>query len=397
MKNTKTKGSITVEAAIVFPLLICCIITIGFFSKVYYTQQLIQHAITEAAQELSSFSYAYYSSGLYEIQQDVEHGLNSGAAQAEERMEQLQKTYFDVMEVVSTVQEEPTEILDQIETIRSSLEDTATIGKEILTNPLAELKSFISLMARDFYDDGKTAVGNTIVKQLMKKHLLTSGERDIERRMQKLHIVDGWAGLDLSRSQYFDRQGEIDIVVTYAIDLPVPIKVIGEIPLLQRVVLKPWMKGALPDQSTKTGLGSNLPDDLVDQVVEAGYDVWALPVMQRGREIKGLLGRNLAETFPKIDSLEDGRAIAIRTHDTRLKSNQGKQFYYQLTADIRELENFKEASHQGVKIGPGDYHEKRLHIVVPDVALSDEQIQYLRDAKEYAGARGIGIKIIVVK
>ncbi len=396
-KHGETKGSITVEAAIVLPLLICCVLSIGLFSKVYYTQQLIQHAITEAAHELSSFSYAYYSSGLYDIQRELEGGIDTKAAQAQERMIQLQETYFDLMDAASTIQEESSEIFDSIDSIRGGLEELTDMGNEVLSNPIAEFKSFIALMGKGFYHEGKTAIGNTIVKQLMKKHFITSQDRDYDKKLRQLHIVNGWEGLDFTRSKYFDHQGNIDIVVTYKIELPLPIDLIGEIPLLQRVTLKPWMQGVLPYGSIDTSPGTNLPSDLVDQVVEAGYDIWKLPILRRGREIKGLLGRNLDDAFPKIDSLEDGKAIAIRTHDTRLKSNQGKPFYYQLTAEIRELADFTEANHKGVRVGPEDYQEKWLHIVVPDVTLSQGQIQYLRDAKEYAKARNISIKIIVVK
>jgi len=342
-------GSITVEAAIILPIFICAVMTIGMFSRIYYVNEIMHHALTETANELSNISYVYHASGIYGIQKDLDDKLGD---------------YSDVD-------------LDSI----NKIEDVAYfVGAHV-------------------YDEGKVHFGNMIVKELSKKYLIYPNNNDVDARLKRLNIVGGWEGLDFSRSSYLTNNQDIDIVVSYKVDLPLPFKFIKEIPILQRVTLRAWMGGSLPtdfakSETTEDGL---FPAGLVDEVVEAGYDIWSLPVFKRGREIKGILGSDLDVDFPIIDQLENRQVIAIRTHDTRLASNQGRRFYYQLTADIRELEDFKERSYRGTSVGPEDYDGKVLNIVIPYVELSEEQIKYIGDAKKYAADRNITIKITVVK
>ena len=53
----RDKGSVTVEASIVFPIFVCVIISIIFLIKAVIVHEIIQHAINEAAHELSAASY----------------------------------------------------------------------------------------------------------------------------------------------------------------------------------------------------------------------------------------------------------------------------------------------------------------------------------------------------
>lgn len=391
------KGSVTVEAAIVLPIVICCILTIGLFTKIYYTHQLLQYAITNVAHELSSISYGYYRSGLYDIQLEFEDGLNRKATQAEERMNSLQESYYSLLDAALAIQESPETAIENIGEIKESVDHLFEIGQGIYENPVDEIKSLIALFGKGLYQEGKTYFGNVIVGELVKKHLVTSKYKEVDHRLKQLNIVDGWKGLDFSQSVFMDENNDIDIILIYEIELPIPIKVIKSIPIIQRVTIQPWIKGRLPITNLNSGLKTNLPEDLIDEVVEAGFDVWQLPTLQRGREIKRILNRNLDEAFPIIDSKVDNKVIAIRTHDTRLKSNAGRSFYYQLTSDIRTLDGFTEATFKGISVGMQDYSEKVLNILLPDVEVSEEQIQALRDAKEYAQQRRIIIKITIVK
>ncbi|WP_026476477.1 endonuclease toxin domain-containing protein [Alkaliphilus transvaalensis] len=349
LKNTK--GSVTVEAALVLPILICAVITIGFFSKIYYVNEIIHHAMTETANELSSVSYLYYVSGLSDLQEELDRQFDD---------------YRDSGEI-------------------TDFEDVV-----------------YHLMATG-YDQTKGFFGNTIIKQLIKRHLAIGRSSSVDTRLKALSVVDGWEGLDFSHSSYLKNGQDIVLIVAYRMDLPLPIKFVKEIPILQQVTLRAWMGGSLPtDFSDKKGENEEIdlsifPDGLVDEVVIAGFDVWGLPVFYRGREIKSLLNRNLHEDFPIIDTISQNYIVSIRTHDTRLTSNEGRNFYYSLTQDIRRLEEYTEETHQQITIKAEDYEGKILNVVIPYVALTPEQIKSLEDAKAYGTTKNIKIKVTVVK
>ncbi|MBM7615820.1 TadE/TadG family type IV pilus assembly protein [Alkaliphilus hydrothermalis] len=347
VRGTSSKGSITVEAAIVLPIFICAVMTIGIFSRLYYLNEIMHHALTETAHELSNISYLYHASGIYGIQKDLDDKLGNYANMNSD----------------------------------NAVEDT------------------VYVVAAHIYDEGKVHFGNMIVKELSKKYFITSKNPSVDLRLKRLNIVEGWEGLDFSRSSYLTDNQDIDIVVSYRVDLPLPFEFINEIPILQRVTLRAWMGGSLPTDFNKSAtIGDELfPAGLVDEIVVAGFDVWGLSVFKRGRAIKGLLGSNLDVDFPIIDKLENQQVTAIRSHDTRLASNQGRKFFYQLTAEIRELEDFTDRTYKGTKVGPGDYNGKLLNIVIPYEKLSEEQVKHMEDAKKYAADRSITIKVTVVK
>lgn len=401
----KNDGSVTVEAAIVLPIFICVILTIGFFIRVYYIQEILQHAITEAVNEMSSYSYIYYKSGLYDLQKEIDEGLKDDT-QLLSHLDNTKNTFKDAR----------AKLVVDIEALKNHIsEDNYSQGLDSFLNIIDVIKgarkqvdelmevvggldveSLLGLMAEEAWREGKTSTGGIFTTQLMKKHLITSDRMDLNKRLLELNIVDGLDGIDFSDSKLLENNQDIEICIKYKIALPLPIKIIDSIPMKQRAVARAWMGGDISTSVTSSG-GSKLPEDLVDEIVEAGYDIWSLPVFQRGREIKGLLGMNVNEDFPIVDKLEDGIITSIRSHDTRLKSNQGASFGRQLREDLRRILEYSEATFEGISIGVGDYVGKELNLVFPDVELDQQQINTLYEMIEVADSNNIKIKITVVK
>ncbi len=422
------KGSVTVEAAIVLPIFICAVLTIGFLIRVYYIQEIFQQAITEAANEISSYSYIYYASGLYEIQEDIDRGLQEEAEEAEELVEEAEDFYSSLLDTkeslvetkdslqggISEFKEHMAEMefsrgidrifdmIDELKTTRTQteelLEKLNALTEKGMDNPQDKLMSFVALMGSNAWKDGKTFLGGVLSQQLMEKHLNTLEDENINNRLLKLHIIGGIDGLDLSESKFFEGNEDINIVLKYQIKLPLPIDVLKAIPIRQEVTVRGWLGGDLPmDLVVPQANDSRLPQELVDEVVEAGYDIWALKTYDRGREIKRLLGTNIEEDFPIIDKLVDTTITSIRTHDTRLKSNQGSSFMLQLKEDLRRITDFEERSFRGFTIGQADYSSKELNLVFPDVEITEEQIACLYDIRKMAEDKDISVKITVVR
>lgn len=122
MKNAeKQTGSITVEAALVLPFVICVLLTLGLFTRVYYTYNIIHHALSEAAYEMAGLTYAYYSVGLYDLEQEVSGGLDRKAAQGEARLKEIQDAYNSILEIAEDLKKSPEGFLEGLAPLRRNL------------------------------------------------------------------------------------------------------------------------------------------------------------------------------------------------------------------------------------------------------------------------------------
>ena len=422
-------GSITVEAAIILPIFMCVMLTFGFLIKVFYVHEIFHHAITEAASEMSIFSYAYYAGGLYQLQKEIDEGLDRNAEEMEEKiksgkdyyeglkdtsqrlLDRKDKTLQDLEELKGHIAENEFDAAIQllgaaVEDLKGSkaelqelleaLKGFQQLIGEAYENPEAELGGWLALLGKEAWKDSKTLLGNALVGELIKKHLLAMGEVDTNKKLSRLNVVDGVEGIDFSESSFLDGNENIVIVIKYRLQVPLPINILGEIPMRQRVMARAWMGGELPSELPlrKT---SKLPEDLVDEIIEAGYDVWALPVIQRAKDIKALLGGNVDENFPIVDKKLDDTITSIRTHDTRLKSNHGESFMNQLREDLRRISDFYEGSYRDTSITKSDYIKKELNLAVPDVELTEVQIRSLYEIIERAAEKSVSIKLTVVR
>ena len=422
-------GSITVEAAIILPIFMCVILTIGFLIKVFYVQEIFHHAITEVANEMSIYSYAYYAGGIYQLQKEIDEGLDEKAEETEEKINKGQEYYETLKAGSQRLSDRKKDTLEGLEKLKGhaaegqyeaaihllwgtiqNLKNTKTeVGefvdalkgiKQLLEkayeNPEGELSGWMALLGREAWKDSKTLLGTALARELVKKHLLIMGEEDLHQKLLRLHIVNGVEGIDFTESSFLDGNEDIVIVIKYRLKVPMPINLLGEIPIRQRVMVRAWMGGELPSELPQRK-ASKLPEELVDEIVEAGYDVWALPVLQRAKAIKALLGGNIDEKFPIVDKKLEDTIISIRTHDTRLKSNHGEGFMLQLREDLRRIADFTEGSYRGTSITRFEYTKKELNLAVPDVELTEIQIKGLYEIIERAAEKSVRIKLTVVR
>lgn len=286
----RKKGSLTVEAAIVLPIFICVILMIGFFIKLVHTHEVIQYAINEAANDMASSSYIYYSTGLYEIETSIYDSLTERKSNLEEQREELERIlsiiemddigngqssqgsqggfyYKNLVEVIEKI----SHLTDIQENSNEGIEGLFNLINTVKVQGIDEnIKNIAAAGELELYQYLKNQIGNMIMKEQLKKHLITANGKDIEERLRELHIVmptendlkkdlSQFYGLDFSRSSYLYGNDNIDIVVMYKIDLPLPIDFVGEISMIQRATARAWLGGTNPtliiEKSNEGSLG----------------------------------------------------------------------------------------------------------------------------------------------
>lgn len=173
MKNKKagSKGSVTVEAAVILPVFIIVFIVFVFFIKAYYVNEIIQHAITGACCEMSAYSLLYYETSADEV-------------------------------------------IGALEKISDSDKLSETLGD----NPL---RQFIRTLGKDTTDYIRAqSVLIPLTKLLVKKNLEVSYYNDVNERLKSLYLKDGFESLDFSDSRMLADGKTIDITVSYKINFP---------------------------------------------------------------------------------------------------------------------------------------------------------------------------------
>ena len=125
-------------------------------------------------------------------------------------------------------------------------------------------------------------------------------------------------------------------------------------------------------------------------------EIWLEDKFERGIEIDGLRGNNLGHNFPVIDKFENRTITSVKSKDLLAKTYQnGKKLEYTIKSDINKLIKFKTKKWNGHEVLTKDYSYKCLEVVVPNVTLSESQINCINNAIEYAEKNNIIVKIIV--
>jgi hypothetical protein len=221
----KNNGAVTIEASIVLPLFICVALSIAFFIKVVYTHEIIQHALNQTANEISQLSYIYHASGVKSIEEEIFQNIGNEVGELEDIPEELRDMLYSVI--------------------------------------------------KGIYEDDFNRLCSTLTKIYMGKYFTDGEIKDPDKKLKKLNIDDGMNGLDMSMSSFFvDDKNDIDMIVRYKIDIPVPIKIFPPLHFVQRATVKAWLFG----------------DEIINDNEE---DIWSLDNFTRGRKIRKMFGANL--------------------------------------------------------------------------------------------------------
>ena len=388
-----SKGAVTLEAAIVLPLLLCAFFSVIFLIRTVYTYALIQHALSETAQEIASSGYIYHISGI----RDLHDTMRETVIERSELLADQARSVIDACGYLlgaedSLFSDGGTYPADQDlrEDVKEKFSRIFVYSSDIAADPLDEIRTIAYFIAGQAFDDAKTQLFIPIVRQYMKKYLVTDGITDADERLRSLNVDGGFAGLDFSGSSFLsDRDEDIDIIVRYRIRLPLPIKFAGDLEIVQRARARAWLGG-----DTKKGV-------LEDGDPSSEYDdIWSLSNFQRGLKIRRIFGANLPNSFPVIARYEAGRAVMIKSMDLTAASYQDARTVEKtLKGYLKELKEYqgqdKPWGRDNIVIRREDIKEKELILVIPGNKPAESVGAVLDDIVRYADS--LGIRMIIEK
>jgi hypothetical protein len=328
-----TRGSITIEAAIAFPVFLCVIISIIYLIRVVQINESISYAINGAANEIASASYLYHISSMEETNKLSAHAIED---MVEDFIAGIEESNPDKNADIED---------DWIDNADSFPENHNNSG--VKDDFPEQLKTYGINMLKGTFEDLKTDIYIPVTKLYIKKYL-----PDIS--LEKL---------DFSHSSFFEEDtGEIDIIVRYKIGIPVPIKIFPEIIIAQRAAVKAWLGGDSEEKEAGAGKTDN---------------IWSLSNFERGRKIRDIFGANLPYNFPVLSKFEEGKATVIKSMDITAETYQNPEIV------IRKINEYIDnlAQYKGQEIPWGnskivimekDIKVKELLLIIPSNEINQE-------------------------
>ncbi len=384
----KSKGALTVEATIIMPLFICVILSFALFIKIVYTQNIIQHAINETANELAVYSYLYSVSGLQKLHDNVKDKLEENSKPAEEQINSIVDTLNYLNNAKDAVKKAYKDLNNNdLEKLESDLEDIKDLSKEValkgkdlkdkleiaLKNPKEQVIAYASLLANGAFEDLKGELAAPVVRLMCKKHI-GSDEIDADKRLKSLGVVNGLSGLDFSETKILNDKKNIDIIVRYKVESGLPINFLPDLYFIQRAKVRAWLNG---DGKTPNSVDSEPASE------PASENFWELDPLERAKRIHELENADMPVNYNEGDIID---VTTINLSDKSYATTNGVK--YRIYLSIRKLAEFTHKDYPDIK-------SRTLIVIIPEKSLEarpDVEKLLKEDCMEYAKKHNVILK-----
>jgi len=236
-KRKYIRGSLTIEAAIILPIFLLVVLAISFFIRVVNIQETVHYSMAEAASILADSAYIVTKTGIIEIQQTgyetfqtreatyeenqmlIMSQLNNLTAEPEIELPEIPTVTFDVGG--SNIIEFASNWLSEVDQFRgeflSFFDAIIAFGEAIYENMSFVLED-ITLLFSDQNQSEYISVANGYLAGNIAKLIMSSyiSNEDLEA----LGLIDGYNGMDASKSSYLLDGEDIIIAVSYQVRIP---------------------------------------------------------------------------------------------------------------------------------------------------------------------------------
>lgn len=395
------RGAITVEAAITLPVFICIVMSLAMMIKLIYIHDTIQHAIDEASNELAAYAYMYHASDLQRIDDEIQDNLDAGSRRADQHFSTFIQAFddleqasdgLDAIDLVDSSTTNGNDIIGKVdvmlegaielqeqtqqlsETSLKNIEEISKALEEAASDPKAEMKSIAWLLTKSIYGEARNLAAVPLIRSSVAKHISRDGATGADLRLKSYHIHNGLKGLDFYSSSILGEDENIDIVVKYKVELPLPIRILPDIYIMQRSSSRAWLEGG--DGSKQTGIS-----------------IWELPNKERGMKIEELYGGNLPYKFPVIDIYDSSSMTGTSIKSINLCSES-----YQTASKLKHalkgyIDDLKKSNSIYFENKHYELKHKKMILVIPKGSVNDGNREIIEQMKAYASRCGIEMTV----
>lgn len=416
--NPAQKGTATVEAALILPMVMLAILAVLSIIRITTAYERMQHALNQVAEDMSQYSYLYAVSGLKEQHDKLIDNIDQAQNELFEQQEAVSTFYQSIQSVAGDV----TGVGQNNENIMNALDDLLTdlnnvnssydalTGKveEILADPMGEVRLIGLALSDTLLSEAKTALLGAIAKSMLKGRLandLNLPAREVE---QRLRLADGIGNMDFSCSTFFEDKQTIDLIMEYTVKPMPDFFFLPEIRLRNRSCVLAWTWGTdrqSREESTDKESIWNYGGNQSYFKQNTGRGITAED--RFAKELGKTLGEHAEATpfyFPVVDVIEyahgnqPGKLITVFSLNPFLNSYKKKGgALSKIRQKLNELHAFKSARKKDYLIDvTGGKYERIVYIIVPENEELPEV--YRKDFEEgLKEASKLGIKLIQVQ
>ncbi|AGC68425.1 hypothetical protein Cst_c14350 [Thermoclostridium stercorarium subsp. stercorarium DSM 8532] len=407
----KQRGSATVEAAVVIPLLMIAFVSLLTVIRIISTYARMQHAVNKVATELAHYSYIYAVSGLKQQHDELLDTTKKAWEELQNKTAVIENFYKSVQNVYceavslgkenKNIEESLNNFLSGIENIQTSTTELIETVNTVVKDPVHEMQLIGIALSDSILSKTKTVLFDAIVKAMLKNNLANDLKIAPEKLEKSLFLKGGIEKLDLSSSTFFNDRETIDIIVEYTVKPA--FFIIPEVKLRNRACVLSWQWGVGSPTET-AGEDASLWN------LDKGKAVY-LQHLARGNKIDRLFARELKneigeyaeltpENFKTIDLIEyahdrkDGSLVMIFSLNPFLPTYSSKSAVVgTIKQNLNKLSTFQRYQVRDyildVSLLSGNY--KRIaYIVIPEnEVLPEAYIQAFEECKKLADKMGI--------
>jgi hypothetical protein len=246
-KERGIKGSTTIEATIVLPMLLIVVFSMAYIIRIFFIYNIMQDALSEVGRRYGNMSYFYHVTGL----KDYSDALNTAADEAETTLTGQKDTLVNAFDSFNGIisgssgQAVSTDsimaVLDKADDLSQASSDANDLVRSIIADPKAELRMIITIFARKLNYNVTNKLVSLMAKGSLGKEL---GKRlNTDDPASVLGIEGGLAGIDFEQTSIFGDSESLEFVVSYTVKAPIVFMFTPDIKLSNRVKIIAWTGG----------------------------------------------------------------------------------------------------------------------------------------------------------
>jgi len=308
-----SRGSASVEAAVVVPIFLIALFSLAYAIKVFMAYSIMQSALQNVARSISNASYFYHLSGLKDYQDELDRMGQNASGELKNQAETVIGAVDSFGSLISNItSSNPSVDLEtRIENaialgkdLSDKAKDVVGLVKGIIQDPRQEIRLLLTVFAQKAaYAARKEMV--CLISRLML-------DAELEKRSATGMDVKkalGIGDISFSQSQVFGDGESLEFIITYTVNPPAPFGLVPKLKLSNRVKVIGWTSGRgssarREEEQEKTGDSIWTRMDTEKKYWDRGLDIEDKEVekLKGEAESMNMEFKATSRTYPVVDA-----------------------------------------------------------------------------------------------
>ena len=327
MRNQQrwVRGSISIEASVSLVLFLFVTLGLLFFIRISRIQAAVQYSLNMAALEMSQYTYLYYASGLYDLDQDIKASGADAQEVLSDATDRLDQSALGIETIFSSItsdginavndltqgnvdgaleqfKEQSALLQSEGKNIAEQMDGLKDLATQVGSDPVSFARSLAALAGSTGLDALKgRLIGGLFGRSMCEKYI--GNGQDADEWLTQMGVSEGLDGLNFNWSSVLggtagagekDPTQDIDLVVTYQVKVFPDIYDDMTVTFAQSASTRAWLGGdaklthiePLPESSSQP----ETPEPSPTTSAEPEKNIWEIENnLEKGAAMKELI------------------------------------------------------------------------------------------------------------